>query len=275
MFTCHKISRISFNFRGSCNSTCPFCYIPFVDANNGDIVIWKKVVDAILTFQPDVITIGGGEPFCNEGFTELLKYISQKGCAIHVDSNASHLSYEAYSAIDKYIDIIALPLDGIGVVHDKFRNWQGHYELVLQKIGELSKLNVKVRINTIVHKHNYHQLIEIAKLIRFQNIAQWQLYEYWFFPEVNVPPTRFDNKEINKLLPLLSKESQKTVEYSPVSQREKTYFFVSSIGKMYGIVNGNKYIEYGDIWDESALDNAIKNTNFTENELRAQKKILL
>lgn len=271
-----KISRFVFNFRDTCNMMCPFCYIPFVDSCCGNIELWKKIIDKLAIYSPDIITFGGGEPFAHNGFIELLSYCQNFNFQVHVDTNGISIPTVLLPDLKKMVTLIGLPIDGSLELHDHLRKYDGHYRLVCQKLNLLAKFQVPVRINTLFFPDDKKQIIDIAKRIQlYPNIRQWFIYEYWHFKGIN--PEHLTEKKTNiasdELDILRNVSGVQTVHYSSVSERSPSYIFISSIGNIYSIAeNSTEYLELGNILRPEADTILSSLTNIDRINKRAELK---
>ena len=75
--------------------------------------------------------------------------------------------------MDRTTSLLSLPIDGPNAkIHDKIRNWNGHFNIITKRISEIQGLNVQtaVKINTVVMKPNIEYINEIAGLLYQKNI---------------------------------------------------------------------------------------------------------
>lgn len=274
----NKISRFVFNFRDKCNMRCPYCYIPFIESDAGDISLWIKIVDTMALYSPDIITFGGGDPFAHNHFVELIEHCNTYSFQVHVDTNGLSLPASIIPRMSNLIALTGLPLDGSRDLHDRLRRYQGHFDTVCCKLDSLAKFKVPVKINTVLFPKEKTQLIDIAKKIsQYPNIKQWFIYEYWHFKGINsedpssvgVNLTYEDVEKLHKM----SKVSE--IHYSTVSERSPSYIFISSLGNIYTIAeNAVEYIELGNLFSENGNSILSSLTNLDEIDQRAKLKRL-
>lgn len=269
-----KISRFIFNFRSACNMHCPYCYLPFVDSEAGGLSLWKRIIDILSEYSPDLVTFGGGDPFIYDDFINLLQYCKKFNFKTHIDTNAIGLKKEDIKKTGKLIDLIGLPLDGNRQRHDIMRNYNGHYDIICEKLAMLDKYQVPVKINTVLSDKPSKQLYEIAEILKnYANIKQWFIYQYWHFEKINesqlIGESNFHFSEEYTRLREVSKV--KEIYYSTVSERSSAYVFVSSLGNLYTIGEDAKtYVEVANIFDDKAKEylDGIKNRDEIQKRTR-------
>jgi len=270
-----KIDRVIFNFMGACNLRCEFCYVPFTDKSNGNIQVWKKVIERLNFLSPRIITVGGGEPFANAEIVEFLSDLKNSGKIVHVDTNATLLSNFNVDLLKQCVDVIAVPIDGIGAVHDTFRGNNGNFDCVSIALKRLSSSDIKVRVNTVIHKGNFKQLKEIAKVVSLNNVAQWQLYEYMWYPSINKIEDLSEILIDCNLLKQLESIAKTKLVYAKGKERRNCYLFVSALGNVYKLNDdGNGYIQLGSIMDDKVLENIAMSINATNVRSRANIKMI-
>lgn len=234
---------------------CPYCYIPFIDPHPGDLVLWKEIIEKISLFSPDLVTFGGGDPFAQPAFFELLEYCRNYSFDIHVDTNAIRLPHEKIGELGKLVDLIGLPLDGNATQHDLVRNYKGHYDIVKRALTTLEKFNIPTKVNTVYFPELKGQLTNIAhSLSSYANIRQWFIYEYWHFKGINAEESKYGCGEPNfPKLDLQQLSGIRDIHYSSVDERSPAYIFVSSIGNIYTIgEDKSTYKEICNILDSNA-----------------------
>lgn len=254
-----KLDRVIFSFRHKCNMRCPFCYIPFIDDSPGTIVLWKKVIDRIMLFEPKQIVFGGGDPFMYHDFVALLEFAAKKQVKLHVDTNGLALKDDSYNILQNAISSIAFPLEGPREYHDIIRMCHNHFEIVTRHIKQCNAYGIPVHINTVITEKNIHSLVQLANILREFKIALWNIYEYWAFDNINFSSTKIDVSLVEKKIQDIKAIFGPNVIYSPVQRRKSSYLFVSSIGNVYTISpdDPHKYYEIG-YYDDPAIMNMIE-----------------
>jgi len=138
------------------------------------------LIRKILSVNAREIVLGGGDPLQRKDIVEIAKYAKDSGLIVRLDTNGLLLNDNLLFRIYRYIDRIALPLDGASQqVHDYMRSYNGHFRLVINLIKKLSDMGIPLKINTIVTKVNYNEMKELGLLLsKFDNIYLWSSYQF-------------------------------------------------------------------------------------------------
>lgn len=138
-----------------CNLACKHCYSSsgpsFKDFTELDDLIY--FLKYARSYGFDVTSISGGEPFLYPKLEELLDYSHSLGNRNIVASNGMLLqSTKAKNAL-KYIDLIAISIDGKPDFHDEIRNLKGAFKKMEDGIAVLQNLGKSFGfIHTITEK---------------------------------------------------------------------------------------------------------------------------
>lgn len=140
------------------------------------------------------ITLSGGDPLAKENIANFISAIKKMGFSINLDTVGTPFitnaeitqTKEMIHQIDNFeifkkVDMLGIPLDGsTNEVQLLFR--QGRYNLFDEQLAVIKKLHkngIKVCINTVLHKGNYADLMNIFNLIKqFPNIVKWQIFQF-------------------------------------------------------------------------------------------------
>lgn len=174
------IYTVHWNCHGLCNMKCKFCYLflpsPNIMGTNEACMLIRK----ILSVNAREIVLGGGDPLQRKDIVEIAKYAKDSGLIVRLDTNGLLLNDDLLFRIYRYIDRIALPLEGASQqVHDYMRSYNGHFRLVINFIKKLSDMSIPLKVNTVVTKVNYNEMRELALLLsEFDNIYLWSAYQF-------------------------------------------------------------------------------------------------
>jgi MoaA/NifB/PqqE/SkfB family radical SAM enzyme len=270
------IPRFAFNFRNKCNINCRYCYIPFIDENCGTLELWKRIVDEMQKYNPSLITFGGGDPFNYTDFRQLLIYcdnVLDKNIKIHVDTNGIGIKHKDYNVINNCVDVIGFPIDGTEDIHSLIRKNSIQYNLILKHLSALRTSTTLKKINTVLMSENINDVHNLVPLIQKYDIARWYIYQYWHFRGINPNLPLLDKTIVEAKINLIRKQVGNKLIYSDIDSRKDSYVFVSSIGHIYTIINRNKYIELGTIFDDDLDIKINKYVNYYALQQRTFEKL--
>ncbi|MBI4453143.1 radical SAM protein [Candidatus Woesearchaeota archaeon] len=171
-----------------CNTNCSHCYLGRKEGNvsEEEYTRRKKVIDNIISLSARLetrhISIVGSEPTLESELISLTDRMMGEMLMVTMSTNGwftgSNVPFEIPSG--KYEDGSALldsiiydyftfglmvSIDGIGEVHDIFRNMNGLYERAIRTLDYAKSLCVKLPtgVEVVIHHDNYMQLQEIVE----------------------------------------------------------------------------------------------------------------
>jgi MoaA/NifB/PqqE/SkfB family radical SAM enzyme len=175
-----KIVRADIKIGYSCNNNCKFC----VQGKKKEILqdksthdVQKILREARATSNGVVFT--GGEPTIREDFFTLVSFAKKLGYRrIQIQTNARMFAYKDFcvKTIDSGANEFGVAIHGhIPAMHDYLTSTPGSFAQTVKAITNLTKLNVPVYSNTVITQSNYRQLPEIARLLVYLGVKQFQL----------------------------------------------------------------------------------------------------
>ena len=136
-----------------CNLVCKHC---FIDKQGSlmDIGLYRDIIKQAKDLGVISITINGGEPLLHPDIIEMITLATSIPFRTELFTNATLITPEFCEQIaDLAIDKVLVSLDGFEDNHDKVRG-KGNYQKTLRGIECLKENNLRVWINSILHKHN-------------------------------------------------------------------------------------------------------------------------
>ncbi|MBU4502150.1 MAG: radical SAM protein [Nanoarchaeota archaeon] len=176
-----NLVEIAFEITYLCNLRCTHCYNKeFVKKPQPEMSTEQifKALKKIRDFGAYKLKIGGGEPFMRKDFFDVYDYSVSLGYETNFSSNGLIVKKNIENMLERNIDKIQISLDNIGEKHDKFRNFEGLFEIVKGSISELNKNGIKINIATTLTKDNYNDLEQILDFCRDNDIFRWKIMKY-------------------------------------------------------------------------------------------------
>jgi len=163
-----KNNRAKLDTGTECNYNCYFCYykdkLDIRDSYNTIINRAKKLKELGII----EVDLSGGESSIHPNWFEILDYCNKNFENVSCLSNGSKFKdYDFLEKSKKYgLTEILFSLHGYDEKsHDKIVNHKDAWKDILQSIENAKKLQIQVRINCTVTKHNYQHLNSFAKII--------------------------------------------------------------------------------------------------------------
>lgn len=127
--------------------------------------------------KPAVIfIITGGDCFERPDLAELAAYGTSLGLHVAVSpSGTDRLTKDALARLQQVgVNVISLSLDGAtAATHDAFRGVERTFQRTIAGWQAARELGMKVQVNSVVARHNVHELPDIAALVREHGAMTW------------------------------------------------------------------------------------------------------
>ena len=234
--------RYFFELTHLCNLNCPYCYVGS-DRVKEELSTkdWLKIIEQIPFYS--FVTLVGGEPLIREDFCKILMAVSKKTLGkVNVVTNGVLIVNDIIEAfIKSKMLLLCVSLDGWGEKHDKYRNKEGIFDIILRNLEKLaqevkdSKSNLMIDIKTIVLQDNLQDILKLYEyctnkgfdylsisFLRNNNLKQnSKLYnafdEVFYRPEYPIE-SYFDLNEFEQVyleIQKMKKYSKTKVRFSP------------------------------------------------------------
>lgn len=153
-----------------CNLRCQYCYFfnnPVVEYRDLPTEAWLKFFDELGSLGVMKVDLAGGEPFIREDLPALLEGIVRNRMRYCLLSNGGLITDDiaAFMAGTGRCDYVQVSLDGsCAAVHDSCRG-KGSFDGAVRGIRTLQRHNLNVAVRVTIHRHNVHDLENIAHFI--------------------------------------------------------------------------------------------------------------
>ncbi|MBF0314863.1 MAG: radical SAM protein [Oligoflexia bacterium] len=142
---------------GRCNSSCRYCYVE-IDKNpkrEFSCSEWIHLIDDLYAKGCRMYALVGGESFLHPHIDELIKHIASKNVFLNLTTNGYLL--HQHLEVAKLATEVSISLDGDEKSHDLNRG-KATFAKAMKGIELAASAGIKVRLCTVVTKHNYEQL---------------------------------------------------------------------------------------------------------------------
>lgn len=161
----------SLELTNGCNNRCQGCSNVFL--NNGEekpilsLLQWKAIIWKLkpFVFQVDLT---GGEPTLRDDFLDLIMFIDGLGIEFGIFSNGR------WNDAEQIINTVRMCSNSQGFLislhgsnaqsHDSFTGVLGSFTETVQNIERASAAGIHVATNTVIFRHNFHEVEAITKL---------------------------------------------------------------------------------------------------------------
>lgn len=164
----------------SCNLKCMHCYANSENKKyEGELDTAEalRLIDEMAEMKVPVILFSGGEPLARPDIFQLADYAIGKGIRITFSTNGTLIDEAAARRIKELgVGYVGISLDGVGEVHDYFRNRTGAFELAMRGVRNCISQGQKVGLRFTMNRHNIAQLPLIFELMEREGIQRACFY---------------------------------------------------------------------------------------------------
>lgn len=162
----------------NCNLYCSHCY-----SNSGpsskiklDVKIALQAITDAAKMGYKIISISGGEPLMYDGLDIILEHAKSCDMTTTITSNGTLLNNKKITKLEKYLDLMALSLDGPSQIHNEMRHSPDAFNLLLSGLENLKNSNLDFGfIHTLTQK-SWQHLLWIAEFAVQNNASLLQIH---------------------------------------------------------------------------------------------------
>ncbi len=223
----HALEYLFWECTLNCNFRCTHCGSRagekyFSDELSAD-VIKRAFSDIAHHYDTSKITIGvtGGEPLVRRDLFPIMHYASTLGFRWGMVSNGSLVTPEIVQlAKEAGMTSVDISIDGIGKIHDSFRNMAGAYDKALNAVRLYANANFlqPLRITTTIHKQNIDSMDKMYDIFLNSGAQEWRL----------LPIDPIGRAAINKHLLLDKQDMTKLLHFIKNKREQNKSFNISS-----------------------------------------------
>lgn len=248
------IPSVNFHLWEPCNFSCKFCFATFQDVRK--TILPKghlpkeealKIIDAIAGAGFSKITFVGGEPTLCPWIGELIIHSKIKGLTTMIVTNGSGLTEEFLSKTRESLDWVVVSIDSIESEVNKAIGRSGDYKLIpdkvfyLEKIGLVKKFGIKLKINTVVNKHNFNDT-SLSAFVDNIKPKRWKIFKALRVKGQNdksFNDMKISNKEFKLFLSLNKIHNLRYAVAEDNEEMTGTYAMIDPAGRFFDNTNGS------------------------------------
>ncbi len=250
-----SLNRVCWDITSKCNEQCKFCFrnVESLDLSLSENI---SILNKLVSYGIKKITFTGGEALLYEGIWTLLAKAKKAGIFVQLNTNAKDVDVGILDNIEKYVDCLTLPLDSIDsyIQHEMGRN-ESHVENVATLLKDIiaRKNKLRIKINTVVTRLNFHDVLNIIPLLNKYRVDSWKVFQF--------APLRYEAKRNISQLYVSDDSFYELVERIKSSYDSKVIFqnkdgFINS----YMLITANGNIIYGDGTKDIVKGNVLRDS---------------
>lgn len=182
-----RLTYVTFFLLWDCNLRCVMCNLwgekgscfeeALHDFDTLAVADWKKFVDDLVSFGPEII-LTGGEPMMYRGWQEIAAYAASRGLPVSLITNGTFFTPKAIEAMLDAVERINVSLDGPPEIHDRIRKQPGSYDRIMEGLRRLQAAKLRrgqatpyVNIGYTIQPENQHALTAFGNLMAASGIT--------------------------------------------------------------------------------------------------------
>lgn len=162
-----------------CNLLCKHCIYEANDRVMDDIDIGfiEKILPDIKQMEVKEVHLTGGEPLVNPHIFDVIELLKKRGFIVRLQTNGSLMTTSTIDVLKKLqIDSVMISVDGLEDTHNFLRSNASSFEAAINAITLCSEAGIYTRANTVLHKKNIVDVIELIVLLNKLGVNQHSFF---------------------------------------------------------------------------------------------------
>lgn len=170
-----KVFEVSYEITNKCNLKCLHCVNNSGEEHESALPTGRiyDLIDDLVGIGMTSIYLTGGEPTLHPDFDAIVSYIKSKNIAMVLATNGTNVKNKI-EIIKDTISRVSVSMDGIGEVHDEFRNTPGVFDEMMEVVALLRRNGVPVRVSSMIWKKNAGQIEEM--IVRAKEVGVYKIH---------------------------------------------------------------------------------------------------
>lgn len=269
---------INWHIIETCNYSCTFCFAKYKNSHLNELHKTEKHIDILLGKVYDYfkkeydhvrLNIAGGEPTLSKNLNYIIHKANRLGFEVSIITNGSKLTDDFIERSAKYISMFAISVDSINAyTNEKIGRISKEKTMeaseLLSQIKNVRQINpnVKIKINTVVNKHNYHE--NLAVFIRKVDPYKWKVFQAL---SVNTNEIFCSDDEYMEFVQKHEKSIVSMSKESGDDMRE-SYIMIDPYGRFYQ--NSGQSYDYSETLMSASVSNAFNSIAFDRSKFDAR-----
>ncbi len=168
---------VSWEITKACNLKCSHCASLVSEGKELDTDETLDLIDRMHKCGVFILSFSGGEPFLRPDFFIILERARERGMETGITTNGTLLDENTVRRLASLTPFnVHISIDGIGDVHDSFRNRAGVFESSVRSLQLFRKYKIPCGITSSMTKRNFHDLDNIKEFVKQNNIRSWEIF---------------------------------------------------------------------------------------------------
>lgn len=168
---------VSWEVTKACNLNCSHCASQTMAGRELDTKEALGLIEHLHDLGVFILSLSGGEPFIRPDIFLLLEKARELDIQIGLTTNGTLLNEETVQRLGALEPFnVHISIDGVGEVHDAFRNRPGVFDAASHSLALLKQYRVPCGITTSITKKNFSDLDNIKEFIKQNDIRSWEIF---------------------------------------------------------------------------------------------------
>jgi Fe-coproporphyrin III synthase len=148
-----------------CNLECSHCY-----SSSGPFAQTRLSLDQLRTVLDDarelgyeVVSFSGGEPLLYTELPQLASHAKSIGYRVTLTTNGTLLHTKRFSQLERYLDLVAISLDGVPERHNRIRKSERAFDQLLSGLDSLKEKQIAYGFIHTVTSESWEDLLWISE----------------------------------------------------------------------------------------------------------------
>ena len=245
------VTTVNYHILKPCNMACGYCYATFNDLRSSKGFFPESDALRLVNLLGDAgfrkINFAGGEPTLYPGLPSLIQAAKAQGLTTSIVTNGSHIKEDWLTDLAGCLDIIALSIDSVDpdTLRKIGRKVNGQppicEEEYLQIAGWIKKLDIRLKVNTVVNRANHTE--DFRPFILSIRPERWKIFQALpvrYQNDSRIEEFIVSNKEFDQYVQRNSVVRQEGITVVPESNELMTgsYVMVDPLGRFFDDTKG-------------------------------------
>lgn len=170
----------AWNITRRCNLNCVHCYTDSANQEyDGELTTQegKRLIRDLKEFKIPALLLSGGEPLIRKDLFSLASYARELDLRLTLSTNGTLIDMKTAQKIKEVgFSYVGISFDGLGKINDKFRGYEGAFDLAMRGVRNCMEVGQKVGLRLTLTKINYQDLHGIFDFIEKEGIQRACFY---------------------------------------------------------------------------------------------------
>ncbi len=231
-----------------CNQSCKYCH-RFLDINDLSDIEYHQILEKLITYKVDYITLGGGEALLINNIEQLINKMYNAKIRIKLVTNGLLITPKLKRTILNKISNITFSIDSLNeITNENLGRGKNHYENIRASLDLLNSMKnpPEVCINTVITKINIVDIQEFPDFLKKYNIKQWRIFRFCPIRELSLKNREhfeITNDNFKKIKEFIKNINLKiNVKFRDYDEMDSEYLLITPKGELCVSVNNKDQI---------------------------------